>query len=176
MANYLVKPTLTNNEKSAIREWLSLALGQPEFCVSGQSYPINGKLCIYRDGKPAILIYGNWGQEMGGEYLRIGTYHASYINAISKCERLAVLGVVISLTELWEEFRVPYYQALGRSLVEQYNQGLCGLVDVVQTPTSIAFNGERNVVAVQFQGSDEFYLPGGTEAVALDETWHRFSI
>lgn len=160
-------PELTEQEKTAMREWVQAALTHEELSPPDVYFPLDGKVAIYRDGWMKILRRGEHWMDDGARNLYIG-WNYRRGTGMEPLERLTVIGALISVAELWDEFHEAYIARAAVILIANYQGVMSGLVQAEAAVTGLAFNADRSIVAGKI--GDCYHLPNG-ERVEIDDTW-----
>lgn len=160
-------PKLTDDQRQQTREWVTETLASEQLAAG--YFPLDSKAVIYIDGRMKILRRGEYWQDDGAANLYVG-FSASRTgrNYLQPIERLAVVGAVISLVELWEEFHDAYIAKAAEILIASYQGIMSGLIETEAAISGLAFNAERSLVAGRI--GDTYHLADGTE-VEIDDTW-----
>ena len=159
-------PELTAEQKRGLSEWIAATLPAGELTQNSPPFPMAGRLGIYVSGQLKMLHRNDyWSNEAGQIYIgyRTGTTHPMPL-----IERLAVVGAIISLADLWEVHHEAYTTVMSSVLIESYIGLMSGMVQTEAAVSGLAFNQDRGVVAARI--GDCYHLPNG-ELVEVDEGW-----
>ena len=164
-------PVFTAVEKERIKTYLTTVLADPHLCNRRENFPFAGRLHVYVDGNVRSI-------HRGSEWLHDGTF--VYIGTVDsermpRHQRLAIIAAIITSLDLWDAMVETYSTAVSRTLLEQYNTMMNGLlVARGSTATGLALNADRSMVAARMGTGDDqgFYLPGGEQVnPTTEEGW-----
>lgn len=160
-------PKLTDGEKASMAEWLRATLATPELTQSNVTFPLSsGRLGIYVDGTLKQLARNEYWQ-IDSASIYIG-YRSNRNHMVPLTDRLAVLGAIIGMADLWAELGELYMATLARVLVSSYRTLMSGLIQTEAEVTGLAFSEARGLVAALI--NDRFHLPNGEE-IEVDDSW-----
>lgn len=160
-------PKLTDDQRQQTREWVTETLASEQLAAG--YFPLDSKIVIYIDGRMRVLRRGEQWQDDGSTSIYVGyTSVRPSRGALQPIERLAVVGAVISLAELWDDFHETYIAKAASLLISAYEGIMSGLIQTEAAISGLAFNAERAIVAGKV--GDTYHLADGTE-VEIDDTW-----
>lgn len=160
--NISLKPQLTEDEITAIKNYLTVLLKSPKL-ETRASFPVPNRINLYINGIPVMLYPGSWQVNFETRVLYIGS--ASRTQDIDASVRLAVIASIISLLGEWKHFVDDYGKAVTSLLLSNYNEMMQGIV-VSQAPaTGLAFNTKEGKMAAEIGG--QWVAPNG-EPVPVD--------
>lgn len=161
-------PVLTDGDKEAVGRWVEATLAAPNLCQGDWPFPLANKVGVYVDGSLRVLERGEFWQDDGVGRIWVGYRHRSSANHLSEMDRLAVVGAIISLAELWERFHGSFIAKAAQIIFTAYEGMMGGMIQTEAAVTGLAFNADRSLVAGRI--GDCYHLPNGT-AVEIDDTW-----
>ena len=160
-------PELTAEQKRGLSEWIAATLPAPELAQSNVSFPMSGQLGIYAGGQLRIVHRNSTWQFYDTSIIYVG-YRPLEQHTVPMVDRLAVVGAIISLADLWEVHHEAYTTVMSSVLIESYQGLMSGMVQTEAAVSGLAFNQDRGVVAARI--GDCYHLPNG-ELVEVDDTW-----
>ena len=162
-------PKLTEARKAEVKTWVEATLVYEELSSPDIFFPLDNQVAIYVDGRIKALRRNEYWQDDGSGVIYVGwsTGRAGR-NYLSMLDRLAVIGAIISLADLWEELHEAYIARAATVLISSYTGIMSGMIQTEAAITGLAFNADRSVVAGKI--GDCYHLPDGT-AVEVDDTW-----
>lgn len=164
---FTLLPELAETQKREMANWIRATLESPELVQSRVTFNWAGQLGIYRDGRLITLHRNDGWQFDGANVIYIG-HREGRTQALPLIERLAVVGAIISLIELWPEFHEQFTARASAILIETYTGVMSGMVQTEAAVSGLAFNADRSIVAARI--GDCYHLPNG-ELVEIDESW-----
>lgn len=161
-------PELTDAQKRSLSEWVAETLPAPGLIQGSVIFPMNGQLGFYV-GSEFRMIHrnDNW-QFYDRNVIYIGYRNPTGNHPMPLIDRLAVVGAVISLADLWETHHEQYTTVMSSVLIESYQGLMSGMVQTEAAVSGLAFNESRGVVAARI--GDCYHLPSG-ELVEIDDSW-----
>lgn len=158
-------PTLTDYDKSEVKDWIRRALDGTELMIVGTPFPAAGRLILYWQGAPRIISNNSHWQE-SDPYLYIG--YRTGGETIPKLDRMAILGGIITLCGLWDDLHEQFTTKLAELMFSQYRSAVSGMVRSESPISGLAFNSDRTQMAARI--GEEYHLSSG-EPVELTEDW-----
>jgi hypothetical protein len=163
---FTLLPELTDAKKRDVGNWIRATLESPELVQNAVPYSWAGEFAIYKNGRMVVLHRNNSWQYDGSGTLYIGYRDGPH--QVPLIERLAVVGALISLVELWPEFHEQFTARASAILIETYTGVMSGMVQTEAAVSGLAFNEDRSLVAARI--GDCYHLPSG-ELVEIDDSW-----
>jgi hypothetical protein len=167
MAKLMLLPD-TSAQRAEIVSWVEAMLADVNLAPQQPRFPLGGKVAIYVDGSLRVLQNGEQWQDDGVASLYVGYRHSAGAQYMQPLDRLAVVGAVISLADLWERFHETYIARAAAILISNYQGVMSGLIQTEAAVSGLAFSPDRALVAGRI--GDCYHLPDGTQ-VEIDDSW-----